>query len=78
MGFNVHKDLFDNKSALVQVIAWCQTGTKPLPEPMLTKLPYDVTRPQWVKMSQDLMLLTSDYDGSQVHTDFIIQLPVQV
>ena len=24
-----------NKSALVQVMAWCQTGTKPLPEPMM-------------------------------------------
>ena len=28
----------DNKSALVQVMAWCLTGTKPLPELMLTKL----------------------------------------
>ena len=27
----------DNKSALVQVMAWCQTGNKPLPEPMLTQ-----------------------------------------
>ena len=26
---------FDNKSALDQVMAWCQTGTKPLPEPMM-------------------------------------------
>ena len=24
-----------NKSALVQVLAWCRTGAKPLPEPML-------------------------------------------
>ena len=27
----------DNKSWLVQVMAWCQTGTKPLPEPMMTQ-----------------------------------------
>ena len=27
----------DNKSALVQVIAWRRTGDKPLPEPMLTQ-----------------------------------------
>ena len=27
----------DNKSALVQVMAWCWTDTKPLPEPMLTQ-----------------------------------------
>ena len=29
--------LIDNKSALVQVIAWRRTGDKPLPEPMMTK-----------------------------------------
>ena len=27
----------DKKPALVQVMAWCRTGHKPLPEPMLTK-----------------------------------------
>ena len=27
----------DNKPALVQVIAWCWTGDKPLPEPMMTQ-----------------------------------------
>ena len=27
----------DNKSSLVQVLAWCRAGTKPLPEPMMTK-----------------------------------------
>ena len=31
------KDPVDNKSALVQVMAWHQTGDKPLPEPMLTQ-----------------------------------------
>ena len=31
------KDPIDNKSALVQVMAWCQTGNKPLSEPMLTQ-----------------------------------------
>ena len=25
----------DNKPALVQVMAWCRTGDKPLPEPKL-------------------------------------------
>ena len=28
---------FDNKSAFVQVMAWHQTGDKPLPKPMLTQ-----------------------------------------
>ena len=27
----------NNKSALVHVMAWCQTGNKPLPEPILTQ-----------------------------------------
>ena len=26
----------DSKPALVQVMAWCGTGAKPLPEPMMT------------------------------------------
>ena len=31
------KGSIDNKSILVQIIAWCQTGDKPLPEPILTQ-----------------------------------------
>ena len=31
----VPKGPIDNKSALVQVKAWCQTGDKPLPEPIM-------------------------------------------
>ena len=30
------KGPIDNKSALVQVMAWCRIGDKPLSEPMLT------------------------------------------
>ena len=33
----VPKRPIDNKSALVQVMAWRRTGDKPLPEPMLTQ-----------------------------------------
>ena len=33
----VLKDEIDNKSALVQVMAWRRTGAKPLPEPMLAQ-----------------------------------------
>ena len=32
----VPKDAIENKPALVQVMAWRQTGDKPLPEAMLT------------------------------------------
>ena len=34
----VSKDLIDNKSALVQVMAWHRRGDKPLPQPMLTQI----------------------------------------
>ena len=33
----VPRSLIDNKSALVQVMAWRRTGDKPLPELMLTQ-----------------------------------------
>ena len=33
----VPRSPIDNKPALVQVMAWCQTGSKPLPELMLTQ-----------------------------------------
>ena len=33
----VPKGQIDNKAGLVQVMAWRQTGNKPLPEPMLTQ-----------------------------------------
>ena len=33
----VPKDPIDNESALVQVMAWCRTGDKPLTELMLTQ-----------------------------------------
>ena len=34
---NIPRSAIDNKPALVQVMAWCQTGDKPLPEPMMTQ-----------------------------------------
>ena len=33
----VPRSPIDNKPALVQVMAWHQTGDKPLPEPMMTQ-----------------------------------------
>ena len=34
----VPKGTIDNKSALVQVMAWHRTGNKPIPEQMLTQI----------------------------------------
>ena len=46
-------------STLVQVMAWCrQSGTKPLPEPMLTHIcRFDINRPQPVKYCKNLPAL---------------------
>ena len=35
----VPRSPIDNKPALVQVTAWCRTGDKPLPEPIMTQFP---------------------------------------
>ena len=40
----------NNIPALVQIMAWCWPGDKPLSEPMMVRLPTHIcdTRPQWV------------------------------
>ena len=47
----------DNNPALVQIMAWCRSGDKPLSEPMMISLPthISVTRPQWVNCKSDLI-----------------------
>ena len=47
----------NNIPALVQIMAWCRTGDKPLFEPMLMRLLTNkcVTRPQWVKDGKGLL-----------------------
>ena len=47
----VPKGPINNIPALVQIMAWCRSGDKPLSEPMMVSLPTHicVTRPQWVK-----------------------------
>ena len=47
----VPKGPINNIPALVQIMAWCRPGDKPLSEPMMVRLPMHicVTRPQWLK-----------------------------
>ena len=40
----------DNNLALVQVMAWCRTGDKPLPEAMMTQF-IDAYMQHWGEMS---------------------------
>ena len=46
----VLKGQIDNNSALVQIMAWRQSGDKPLSEPMLTEF-IDAYMRHWGKMS---------------------------
>ena len=55
----VPRGSIDNKPALVHVMAWHQTGNKPLPEPMLTQFPNAYkcgTRGRWVKGEVEVSL----------------------
>ena len=53
----VPKGPIDNIPALVKLMAWRRPGDKPLPEPMMVRLPTHicVTRPQWVKAFQSVV-----------------------
>ena len=48
--------LMNNISALVQIMAWCPPGDKPLSKPMMVSLLTHIrlTRPQWVKGNDTL------------------------
>ena len=73
----VPKGLINNISALVQIMAWCRPGDKPLSEPMMVSLLTHicVTLPQWVKgpvmKGIDLFFLVclNKYNNSWVASD---------
>ena len=50
----VHKVRINNIPALVQIMAWCRIGDKPLSEPMMVNslTHICVTRPQWVNLTR--------------------------
>ena len=57
----VPKGPINNIPALVQVMAWCRPGDKPLSKTMMVRLtmPICVTQPQWVKKSYGQMSSSS-------------------
>ena len=60
----VPKGPINNNPALVQIMAWRQSGDKPLSEPMMVSLLTHicVTRPQWVKgVHHQYLLVILDY-----------------
>ena len=56
----VPKGSINNNPALVQIMAWCRLGDKPLSEPMMVSLLTHicVTRPQWVKVGHYLTTIS--------------------
>ena len=54
----VSKVRINNIPALVQIMAWCRIGNKPLFEPMMVNLLTHicVTRPQWVKRNWSALI----------------------
>ena len=57
--FIVPKGPINNIPALIQIMAWCRPGDKPLFEPMMVSLPTHicVIQPQWVKKALYLPFL---------------------
>ena len=65
----------NNILAMVQLMAWHQTGDKPLSEPMMVRLPMHicVTRPQRVHNNTRIKTITTDYHYlSWIHWPMII------
>ena len=60
------QDITDDKSTMVQVMAWCRQATSHYPNQCWPRspTPYWVTRPQWVKVGRDdfYYLLLASWD----------------
>ena len=69
----VPKGPINNNPALVQIMAWRRSGDKPLSEPMMIGLPTHicVTRPQWVKPSLIIGVMSTYIQHKRM--DVIIQ-----
>ena len=70
----VPKGPINNIPALVQIMAWCHSGNKPISEPMMVILPTHicVAPPQWVKRS------CSDYIWRQESVKMLLWFSFQV
>ena len=71
-------DLTDDKSTLVQVMAWCREATSLYLSPCWPRsmIPCDVTRPQWVKMVDwSIIKITTPNSIAQPHWMGIRQHP---
>ena len=69
----VPKGPINNIPALVQIMAWCRPGDKPLSEPMMVSLLTHicVTRPQWFN-AEHLCFLWFKYENAVKQTDYML------
>ena len=66
----VPKGPINNIPALVQMMAWCRPGDKPLSEPMLVRslTHICVTRPQWVNICGEKRTVAVNYFHVQIYS----------
>ena len=64
----VPKDPINNIPSLVQIMAWCRPGNKPLSEPMMVSLLMHicVTQPQWVNTLLSCGTFMCQWTGSSL------------
>ena len=67
----VPKVRINNIPTLVQIMAWCRPGDKPLSEPVMVRLPTHtcVTWPQWVNMYSLTVSMHSPNHRRSIQTD---------
>ena len=70
----VPKGPVDNIPALVQIMAWCRPGDKPLSETMMVSLMTHiyVTRPLWVKSEQSMTVCKAQ--STRIHNTFLTRI----
>ena len=73
----VPKGLINNIPSLVQIMAWCRPGDKPLSEPVMVSLLMHicVTQPQWVKW---IKLIAFVYHSSPMNNGTYIANTVEI
>ena len=59
----IPKVQINNILTLVQIMAWCHPGNKPLPEPMMVSLRMHtcITQPRWIKLHFQLLQIILQY-----------------
>ena len=65
----IHEGQTNNIQALVQIMAWCRPGDRPLADPMIVSLLTHicVTRPHWVNVRNDRFQASFEFINFKLH-----------